>query len=59
MDDEIVTEIHETRRRIIEQCGGNLDRLIERLKTAESADEDRLVTMEDVRRRKSESEVSR
>ena len=59
MDDEIVKEIHETRRRIIEQCGGNLDRLIERLKTAESADEDRLVTMEDVRRRKSESEVSR
>ena len=59
MDDEIVKEIHERRRRIIEQGGGNLDRLIERLKTAESADEDRLVTMEDVRRRKSESEVSR
>jgi hypothetical protein len=55
MDDEIVKEIHDTRRRIFQQCDGDIDRLIERLKAAESADVDRLVTMEDVQKRKAES----
>jgi hypothetical protein len=51
MDDPIVQEVHEIRRRILEQCNGDLDCLIERLKAAESKDKDRLVTMEDVQER--------
>ena len=53
MEDEIVKEIHETRRRILKECGGDIDRLIERLKAAESKDKDRLVSVEDVQRRAS------
>lgn len=34
-DDPNVDEVRETRRRIFEECGNDLDRLIERLKTAE------------------------
>ncbi len=50
-DDPIVKEIHETRRRILEECHGDLEELIARLKAAEQQDEDRLVTMEDVQKR--------
>lgn len=53
MDDPIVQEVHETRQRILNECGGDLDRLIERLKAAESKHKDRLVSMEDVRKRAS------
>ncbi len=51
MEDPIVEEVHEVRRRILEECGGELDGLIQRLKTAESKDKDRLVTIEDVQKR--------
>ena len=51
MDDPIVEEIHETRRRILAECDGDLERLIARLKAAESKDKDRLVTIEDVQKR--------
>jgi len=51
MDDPIVKEIHETRRRIFEECGGDLDRLIARLKDADSKNKTRRVTLEDVRKR--------
>jgi hypothetical protein len=51
IDDPIVQEIHETRRRIFEQCGGDLERLIARLKAAEQKDEERLVTLDQVQKR--------
>ena len=51
MDDPIVQEIHQTRRRILQQCNGDLERFIARLKAAESKDKDRLVTVEDVQKR--------
>ncbi len=51
IDDPIVKEIHETRRRIMEECGGDLERLIAHLKAAEQQDKDRLVTMEEVQKR--------
>ena len=56
MDDPIVNEIHETRRRIFEECGGDLDRFIERLKAVEVKDKDRLVTFEEVQQRSRASE---
>ncbi len=51
IDDPIVREIHETRRRIMEECGGDVERLIAYLKAAEVQDKDRLVTMEEVQNR--------
>ncbi len=53
IDDPIVKEIHETRRRILEQCNGDLERLIARLKAAEQKDKNRLVTMDEVQKRAS------
>lgn len=58
MEDEIVNEIHEARRRIFEdECGGDIERLIERLKAAEANDKDRLVTFEQVQQRASASKA--
>ena len=51
MDDPIVKEIHETRRRIMEECGGDLEQFIAHLKAGEQQDKDRLVTMEEVQKR--------
>jgi len=51
MDDPIVEEVHQTRQRILAECNGDLDRLIARLKAADCKDKDRLVTIEDVRKR--------
>ena len=51
IDDPIVKEIHETRRRIWEECGGTVEGLIAYLKAAEEQDKDRLVTMEDLQKR--------
>ncbi len=51
MDDPIVEEIHQTRQRILAECDGDLDRLIARLKAADSKNKDRLVTIEDVQKR--------
>ncbi len=51
MDDPIVEEVRRTRQRIFAECNGDLDRLIERLKAADSKNKDRLVTVEDVQKR--------
>jgi hypothetical protein len=51
IDDPLVREIHETRRRILEECDGDLGKLIARLKAAEAEDKDRLVTIEEVQKR--------
>ena len=51
MNDPIVEEVREVRRRIFEECGNDLKRLFERLKAAEAQDKDRLVTLEQVQER--------
>ena len=51
MEDEIVNEILETRRRIFVDCGGDVERYIERLKAAEVNDKVRLITFEEVQQR--------
>lgn len=48
IDDAIVNEIHETRRRIFEECGGDLQKLIARQQALESQLRERLVTLEDL-----------
>jgi hypothetical protein len=57
IDDPIVKEIHETRRRIMAECGDDVDRLIDRLKAAELQDRDRLVTKEELKRRARSSQA--
>ena len=42
--DPVVEEIHQTRQRLLEECGGDLDRLLDRLKAAEIQDRNRVVT---------------
>jgi hypothetical protein len=51
IEDEIVEEVHETRRRIFEECGNDLEWYIERLKAAEVNGKGRLVTFDEVRKR--------
>ena len=58
IDDPIVQEIHETRRRIMAECGDDVERLIDRLKAAELQDRDRLVTKEELERRARSSEAA-
>jgi hypothetical protein len=50
INDPIVDEVRETRRRIFEECGNDLNRLIERLKTAEVQHKGRLVSFEEVQK---------
>ena len=42
--DPIVEEIHQIRRRIMEECGNDPQRYFARLKAAEAKDKDRLVS---------------
>jgi len=53
INDPIVEEVHQTRQRIFAACNGDLDRLIERLKTADSQNEQRHVTVAEVQKRSS------
>ena len=58
IDDPIVEEIRETRRQILHECQGDLERLIARLKAAEQKDQNRLVTADQVRKRASTREAA-
>ena len=44
--DPIVEEIHQTRQQMLEECHGDLDQLLDRLKAAETQDYNRLVSLE-------------
>ena len=48
-NDPIVEEIHQVRGRLLDECNGDLDRLLDRYKQSE--DRDRVVTLEDVQQR--------
>jgi len=43
-EDPIVREIHRTRKRLMDECGGDLEKLCERLKAAEATHPERLVS---------------
>jgi hypothetical protein len=47
--DPIVEEIHQARQKLLDECGGDLDRLLDRYSTAEAQHKDRVVTPETVR----------
>lgn len=53
--DPIVDEIQETRRRLIQECGDDLQQLLESFKSAEGQDKERIVAMDEVRRRAAQS----
>lgn len=42
--DPLVEEIHKVRARILAECGGELEKYMDRLKAAEDQDHDRLVS---------------
>jgi hypothetical protein len=50
-DDPIVEEIHQVRQRMLAECHGSLDQLLDRLQAAEAADGNRVVLLEAVRER--------
>lgn len=52
MEDPIVNEVHEARCRIFNECGEEIERLIERLRLGNDKNADRLVTLEEVERRR-------
>ena len=49
-NDPIVEEIHQIRGRLLAECNGDLDRLLDRYKQSE--DRDRVVTLKDVEQRR-------
>lgn len=47
--DPVVEEVRRTRQKILEDCGGDLEKLLDRLKAAESQDRSRVVSISSVR----------
>jgi hypothetical protein len=43
IDDPIVEEIHKIREKLLEKCGGSLDKLMDRLQAREEEDRSRVV----------------
>ena len=50
--DPIVEEIHQTRQRILNDCDGDLEKLMDRLKAAEDQDRGRLVSLESLQEKR-------
>ena len=48
-NDPIVEEVHQARQKILEDCGGDLEKLLDRLKAAEAQDRGRVVSMKSLR----------
>jgi hypothetical protein len=48
--DPIIEEIHRIREKMLEECGGDLEKLMDRLKARESRHKDRLVSEKDIKR---------
>ena len=48
--DPIVEEIHQIRQKLLDECGGDLNQLMARYKTAEKQDRDRLVSTSSTRK---------
>lgn len=60
MTDPIIEEIYQAREKILEECGGDLDKLFDRNRRAEEMHPERLVTAEDlgIRRMGSDRQAS-
>jgi hypothetical protein len=43
--DPIVDEVRQARQKILDDCGGDLEKLLDRLKAAEAQDRSRVVSM--------------
>jgi len=52
INDPIVEEVYQARQKILDECKGDLTKWLERLKTAESQHQDRIVTLDNVRKRR-------
>lgn len=52
MKDPIVEEVHRIREKMLAECDGDLDKLLDRIKEAESRDRDRLVSRDQMPPRK-------
>jgi hypothetical protein len=48
-NDPIVDEVRQTRQKILDDCGGDLEKLLDRLKAAEAQDRGRLVCTKSIR----------
>ena len=53
--DPIAEEIHRVRDRMLAECGGDFQKYMDRIREAQVQDRDRLVTKEEVLRRKAEA----
>jgi hypothetical protein len=53
--DPIVEEIHRVRDQMLAECGGDFQKYMDRIREAQAQDRDRLVTKEDLLRRKKET----
>jgi hypothetical protein len=42
-NDPLIDEVHETREKLLAECGGDLDRLMDRLQSREQEDSSRIV----------------
>lgn len=58
MTDPILDEIYEARRRILEECGDDLEAYLDKLRTADQTRGGRRVTVEEVRERTRRSTVA-
>jgi len=52
LNDPIVEEVHRIREKMLAECDGDLDKLLDRLKEAEEQDRDRLVSKDQMPPRK-------
>lgn len=48
--DPVVEEIHRVRDKILEECNGDLDKLMDRLKKRELEDQERIISLEWMKR---------
>jgi len=57
--DPIVEEVRQIRGKLLDECGGDLDALLDRLKAAEDADQRRVITRQelDMKRQKERVEA--
>jgi hypothetical protein len=55
IEDPIVEEIHRIRNRMLAECGGDFQKYMNRIRDAQEQDRDRLITKEEVLRRKQEA----
>ena len=57
--DPIVEDVYQARQRILDQCDGDLTKWIQRLKAAESQHPDRVVALEELRKKRGVAEKRR